>query len=89
MTGTAKTEEKEFVEIYDLHVAEVPTNVAVARADENDLIFKTREEKFAAVMADIKERHEKGQPVLVGTIAVETSEYLSALLERNGSRTTS
>src|SRR5215216_6673412 len=84
MTGTAKTEEKEFVEIYNLHVAEIPTNVAVARADENDLIFKTTEEKFQAVIADIKERHEKGQPVLVGTIAVETSEYLSALLERNG-----
>jgi preprotein translocase subunit SecA len=84
MTGTAKTEEKEFVEIYDLHVAEIPTNVPVARADENDLIFKTREEKFAAVIADIKERHEKGQPVLVGTIAVESSEYLSALLERQG-----
>lgn len=84
MTGTAKTEEKEFVEIYDLHVVEIPTNVEVARADENDLIFKTTEEKFQAVMNDIKERHEKGQPVLVGTIAVETSEYLAALLQRNG-----
>jgi preprotein translocase subunit SecA len=84
MTGTAKTEEKEFVEIYDLHVVEIPTNVAVARADENDLIFKTKEEKFGAVVNDIRERHEKGQPVLVGTIAVETSEYLSALLERQG-----
>src|SRR6266511_2979437 len=84
MTGTAKTEEKEFVEIYDLSVVEIPTNVAVARADENDLIFKTTEEKFAAVIEDLVERHEKGQPVLVGTIAVETSEYLSALLERRG-----
>ena len=84
MTGTAKTEEKEFVEIYDLHVVEIPTNVAVARADENDLIFKTKEEKFHAVVDDIRERHKKGQPVLVGTIAVETSEYLSALLERQG-----
>ena len=84
MTGTAKTEEKEFVEIYNLHVAEIPTNVQVARNDENDLIFKTTEEKFAAVSEDIRERHEKGQPVLVGTIAVETSEYLSALLERRG-----
>src|SRR6266511_57909 len=84
MTGTAKTEEKEFVEIYDLSVTEIPTNVAVARADENDLIFKTTEEKFAAVIEDLVERHEKGQPVLVGTIAVETSEYLSALLERRG-----
>jgi preprotein translocase subunit SecA len=84
MTGTAKTEEKEFVEIYDLSVVEIPTNVAVARADENDFIFKTKEEKFKAVIDDIRERHEKGQPVLVGTIAVETSEYLSQLLDRQG-----
>jgi preprotein translocase subunit SecA len=84
MTGTAKTEEKEFVEIYDLHVVEIPTNRPVARADENDFIFKTKDAKFKAVVDDIKERHEAGQPVLVGTIAVETSEYLSALLERNG-----
>ena len=78
MTGTAKTEEKEFVEIYDLNVVEIPTNVPVARDDKNDLIFKTKEAKFEAVIDDIKERHEKGQPVLVGTIAVETSEYLSS-----------
>jgi preprotein translocase subunit SecA len=84
MTGTAKTEEKEFVEIYNLHVVEIPTNVAVARRDENDYIFKTKDAKFAAVVEDIKERHEKGQPVLVGTIAVETSEYLSELLKRRG-----
>jgi preprotein translocase subunit SecA len=84
MTGTAKTEEKEFVEIYNLHVVEIPTNVAVARNDENDFIFKTKEAKFAAVIEDIKERHEKGQPVLVGTIAVETSEFLSELLTRRG-----
>src|SRR5437667_4171144 len=84
MTGTAKTEEKEFVEIYNLHVVEIPTNVAVARDDNNDLIFKSAEGKFQAVMRDIKERHEKGQPVLGGTIAVETSEYLSELLKRQG-----
>jgi preprotein translocase subunit SecA len=84
MTGTAKTEEKEFVEIYNLHVVEIPTNVDVARDDKNDLIFKSKEGKFQAVMRDIKERHEKGQPVLVGTIAVETSEYLSELLKRQG-----
>jgi preprotein translocase subunit SecA len=84
MTGTAKTEEKEFVEIYGLHVVEIPTNVAVARADENDFIFKTEEAKFSAVIDDIVERHEKGQPVLVGTIAVEKSEYLSQLLQRRG-----
>jgi preprotein translocase subunit SecA len=84
MTGTAKTEEKEFVEIYDLHVVEIPTNVPVERVDENDFIYKTKDEKFAAVIDDIEERHEKGQPVLVGTIAVETSEYLSQMLTRRG-----
>jgi preprotein translocase subunit SecA len=84
MTGTAKTEEKEFVEIYNLSVVEIPTNVPVARADENDLVFKSKEGKFAAVVRDIKERNEAGQPVLVGTIAVETSEYLSQLLTRQG-----
>jgi preprotein translocase subunit SecA len=84
MTGTAKTEEKEFVEIYDLHVVEIPTNVPVARLDENDFIFKTIEAKFNAVVDDIVERHEEGQPVLVGTIAVETSEYLSQVLTRRG-----
>ena len=84
MTGTAKTEEKEFVEIYGLHVVEIPTNVAVARADNNDFIFKTEEAKFNAVIDDIVERHEQGQPVLVGTIAVEKSEYLSQLLQRRG-----
>src|SRR5947209_1477470 len=84
MTGTAKTEEKEFVEIYGLQVVEIPTNVAVQRADENDYIFKTKDAKWDAVAGDIKERHEKGQPILVGTIAVETSEHLSQLLTRRG-----
>jgi preprotein translocase subunit SecA len=84
MTGTAKTEEKEFVEIYGLEVVEIPTNVDVARADENDLVFKTREGKWAAVVRDIEGRAHEGQPVLVGTIAVETSEYLSQLLTRKG-----
>jgi preprotein translocase subunit SecA len=84
MTGTAKTEEKEFVEIYNLHVVEIPTNVPVARADENDFIFKSKDAKWNAVLEDIVERHEHGQPVLVGTIAVETSEYLSELLKRRG-----
>jgi preprotein translocase subunit SecA len=84
MTGTAKTEEKEFVEIYNLNVVEIPTNVAVARDDKNDMIFKSVEAKFNAVVEDVKERHEKGQPVLVGTIAVETSQYLSELLKRQG-----
>ncbi len=84
MTGTAKTEEKEFVEIYNLNVTEIPTNVSVVRKDENDYIFKTKEAKWDAVASDLVERHEKGQPVLVGTIAVETSEYLSELLTRSG-----
>src|SRR5881392_893865 len=84
MTGTAKTEEKEFVEIYGLHVVEIPTNVPVARLDENDYIFKTTDSKFGAVIEDIVGRHEAGQPVLVGTIAVETSEYLSERLQRRG-----
>jgi len=84
MTGTAKTEEKEFAEIYGLHVVEIPTNVPVARLDQNDFIFKTVDAKFDAVVEDIVERHEKGQPVLVGTIAVETSEFLSEFLRRKG-----
>src|SRR4051794_25456511 len=84
MTGTAKTEEKEFVEIYGLNVVEIPTNRNVARADENDLIFKTKDAKFGAVVEDLAERHVKGQPVLVGTIDVETSEYLSQMMQRRG-----
>jgi preprotein translocase subunit SecA len=84
MTGTAKTEEKEFVEIYNLSVVEIPTNVAVVRADENDFIFKTKEAKYDAVLEDIKERHDAGQPVLVGTISVEVSEHLAQRLTRAG-----
>jgi preprotein translocase subunit SecA len=84
MTGTAKTEEKEFVEIYGLSVVEIPTNEPVRRLDRNDLIFKNKDGKFAAVVNDIRERYERGQPVLVGTIAVETSEFLSQLLTRAG-----
>jgi preprotein translocase subunit SecA len=84
MTGTAKTEEKEFTEIYGLNVVEIPTNEAVARDDRNDFIFKTKEAKYHAVIDDIKERHEHGQPVLVGTISVEVSEHLSQLLTRTG-----
>jgi preprotein translocase subunit SecA len=84
MTGTALTEANEFHEIYKLDVVPVPTNRPMARLDQNDYIYKTRDEKFAAVIADIKERHEKGQPVLVGTISVEVSEFLSDLLTRSG-----
>ena len=84
MTGTAKTEEKEFTEIYNLHVVEIPTNVDVARDDRNDLIFRTKEAKFNAALDDIAERHAKGQPVLVGTIDVETREYFSEMFKRRG-----
>ena len=85
MTGTAKTEEKEFVEIYDLHVVEIPTNVAGrARRRERLHLQDRRRRSSTRSIDDIKERHEKGQPVLVGTIAVEISEHLSQLLERQG-----
>ena len=84
MTGTAKTEEEEFRNIYNMYVVEVPTNVPVIRKDEPDLIFMTKKAKFEAIAKDIKERYTKGQPVLVGTIAIETSEYLSALLKKLG-----
>jgi preprotein translocase subunit SecA len=84
MTGTAATEASEFHEIYGLEVVPVPTNVAVARLDKDDLIYKTKDEKFAAVVDDIVERNATGQPVLVGTISVEVSEHLSRLLGRRG-----
>ena len=84
MTGTAVTEEKEFREIYGMDVVEVPTNLPVARIDHDDAVYKTRKEKLNAVVRDIKESHEKGQPVLVGTITIEASEELSALLKKNG-----
>ncbi|MDQ3889142.1 MAG: preprotein translocase subunit SecA, partial [Actinomycetota bacterium] len=84
MTGTAKTEEKEFQEIYGLSVVEIPTNEPMVRDDKNDLIYKHKPAKYTAVIGDIKERHEKGQPVLVGTISVEVSEHLSQALTRQG-----
>lgn len=84
MTGTAMTEEEEFREIYKLDVVEIPTNKPVAREDLSDVIFKTEEAKFNAVIEDIIECHEKGQPVLVGTISIEKSEVLSKLLKRRG-----
>lgn len=84
MTGTAHTEADEFREIYGLEVVQIPTNVPMIRRDENDLIFKTKDEKFAAVVQDIVAREQKGQPVLVGTVSVEVSEHLSSLLERHG-----
>ena len=84
MTGTAVTEAAEFANTYDLHVVPVPTNKPTARADEGDLIYKTEDGKFGAVVDDIAERYEAGQPVLVGTISVEKSEKLSRMLEKRG-----
>ena len=84
MTGTALTEEKEFREIYGMDVVEVPTNLPIARIDYNDVVYKTKEEKFNAVVEDIAEANKKGQPVLVGTIAIDTSEYLSSKLQKKG-----
>lgn len=84
MTGTAKTEEEEFQSIYNMNVIVIPTNKPVIREDKPDAIYKTMEGKFRAVIQDIKERHQKGQPVLVGTVAVETSELISKLLKKEG-----
>ncbi|EPA0844479.1 preprotein translocase subunit SecA [Enterococcus hirae] len=82
MTGTAKTEEEEFREIYNIQVCQIPTNRPVIRDDRPDLLYPTLTSKFQAVVQDIKERYRKGQPVLVGTVAVETSELLSNMLNR-------
>ena len=82
MTGTAKTEQEEFREIYNMETISIPTNKPVIRKDEPDLLYPTLESKFAAVVKRIKRLHEKGQPILVGTVAVETSEYLSHLLDQ-------
>ena len=84
MTGTALTEEKEFREIYNMDVVEVPTNKPVIRVDYNDAVFKTKKGKFNAVVQSVIESHEKGQPVLVGTITIETSELLSEMLRKKG-----
>ena len=81
MTGTAKTEEEEFLSIYNMRVVEIPTNKPVIRKDEPDLIFGTKKAKYAALIEEVKELHAKGQPVLVGTISVETSELLSRMLK--------
>ncbi|UOQ45739.1 preprotein translocase subunit SecA [Halobacillus salinarum] len=84
MTGTAKTEEEEFLNIYNMRVIVIPTNREIIRDDKADLVYKTMDGKFRAVVEDIKERHEKGQPVLVGTVAVETSEIISKYLNKAG-----
>ena len=84
MTGTALTEEKEFREIYGMDVVEVPTNLPVKRIDHNDSVYKTKREKLNAIVEDIAASHEKGQPVLVGTITIDASEELSQLLKKRG-----
>lgn len=84
MTGTGKTEEEEFREIYNIRVVPIPTNRPIARIDHEDLLYPSLEYKFNAVVADVKARYEKGQPVLVGTVAVETSDYLSKRLVAAG-----
>ena len=84
MTGTAKTEEEEFREIYNMNVITIPTNRPVQRIDAHDVIYPSLKSKFKAVVRDIKERHEKGQPILVGTVAVETSELISQMLHQEG-----
>ena len=84
MTGTALTEEKEFLEIYGMDVVEVPTNLPVQRIDHNDAVYKTKREKLNAIVDDIVESHEKGQPVLVGTITIDASEELSQMLKKRG-----
>jgi len=84
MTGTAKTEEEEFLETYNMRVIVIPTNRPIQRIDAPDLVYAKKEYKYKAMIAEVKERHEKGQPVLVGTVAVETSEYISKLLKKAG-----
>ncbi|MDQ2700297.1 MAG: preprotein translocase subunit SecA, partial [Actinomycetota bacterium] len=86
MTGTALTEATEFMKIYKVPVVEVPTNRPIARDDQNDQIFKTRDGKWAAVISELIERHETGQPILVGTVSVETSEMISDALKKAGIR---
>ncbi len=82
MTGTAKTEEEEFRNIYNMYVIEIPTNQPVIRQDEPDLVYASREAKYKAIISFVKEKYEKGQPVLIGTIAIETSELISRLLKQ-------
>ncbi len=84
MTGTAKTEEEEFREIYNMYVIQIPTNKPIIREDFGDLLFATAEGKYNAIVKEIKERHAKGQPILVGTVAVENSELISRMLKKEG-----
>ena len=84
MTGTAKTEEEEFTNIYNMYVVEIPTNKPVIRKDANDLIYATKDAKYRALTQEVVERHSKGQPILIGTVAVETSEIISNYLRKKG-----
>ncbi|MCJ1976746.1 preprotein translocase subunit SecA [Lactococcus piscium] len=84
MSGTGKTEAEEFREIYNMQIIPIPTNMPVIRIDHSDLLYPTIESKFAAVVADVKDRHEKGQPILIGTVGVETSELISKRLVKAG-----
>ena len=84
MTGTAATEADEFMHIYKMEVASVPTNKPMVRDDRDDMVYKSKKSKYASVVEDIVERHEEGQPVLVGTVSVEVSEHISSLLKRRG-----
>ena len=84
MTGTALTEEKEFRDIYGMDVVEIPTNRPIARIDHHDVVYKTKNEKYKAVVEEVVKSHEKGQPVLVGTINIDTSELISSMLKREG-----
>ena len=84
MTGTAKTEEEELIQIYNLEVLEIPTNLPIARVDNQDAVYKTNNAKIEAAIEDIKERNDKGQPILVGTVSVESSEEISKSLTNKG-----
>lgn len=86
MTGTAKTEEEEFLNIYNMKVTQIPTNQPIAREDRTDKIYSAKDYKFNAVIEEVTERHRNGQPVLIGTVAVETSEFISEMLKRKGIR---
>lgn len=84
MTGTAKTEEEEFIKIYNMRVISIPTNKAIIRVDKSDYVFATMEAKFKSLLKEVKERHKKGQPILIGTAAVDVSENISNMLREEG-----
>src|SRR3989338_1583149 len=84
MTGTAMTSKEEFYKVYGLNVVAIPTNMSNARLDQNDLIFQTEVGKFRAISREVKERHNKGQPILIGTVSIEKNEMLSEFLKAEG-----